>query len=164
VLAGGNRRSPVFDFLGPGGARGVRRLTQPSSLLQREVHDSNLRWHTRYDCVEAVRYTRQLSSCTRADLRCKSMPAQDYSELNARVKYGKHDLHLGLASAAARRTTPGGTVYHGSAQSAGSAEHTDWRFACAVRIAPNSRRPARTCFFPGAGDKQGQLRHHRLST
>ena len=29
------RRSPVFDFLGPGGARGVRRLTQPSSLLRR---------------------------------------------------------------------------------------------------------------------------------
>jgi len=36
--------------------------------------------------VEAVRYTRRPSPCARADLRCKSMPAQDYSELNARVR------------------------------------------------------------------------------
>ena len=36
--------------------------------------------------VETVHYTRRLSPCARADLRCKSMPAQDYSELNARVR------------------------------------------------------------------------------
>jgi hypothetical protein len=51
---------------------------------------------------------------------------------------------------AARRTTPGGTVYTtwvSPKRRRGSAEHTDWRFACTrVRIAPNSRRPARTCF------------------
>ena len=58
---------------------------------------------------------------------------------------------------ASRRTTPGDTVYHGSAQSAGSAEHTELTVCVCrrVRIAPNCRRPARTCFSERETSKGG---------
>ena len=63
-----------------------------------------------------------------------------------RLKRKRTANMLGISERqAARRTTPADTRCHESAQRAGSTEHTDWWFTCAMRSAPESRRPARTC-------------------
>ena len=110
--------------------------------------------------VEAVRYTRRLSPCARADLRCKSMPAQDYSELNARVRQtwcvprtDKPPAGPHLAGQCLPRVCPTGRV-------SGAYRLT----VCVCRAYRSKLQATSTDLYFGAGDKQGRLRYHRLST
>jgi len=78
ILGGRDPESRIFFLVGLifffFGAR-LRFFLEFSKILGK-----GNRWRTRYDRSDRAR---RLSSCARVDLRCKSMPAQDYSELNA---------------------------------------------------------------------------------
>ena len=71
MLGAENRQSPVFDFLSVGGARGVRLLTQPSSLLRRgpRLQPPMVQRGMRSDCAlrEATELVRTRGSSMQVD-------------------------------------------------------------------------------------------------
>jgi hypothetical protein len=85
------------------------------------------------------------------------MPAlQDYSELKTHARTA--NMTFISDRRAARRTTPGGTVYHGSAQSAGSAEASIQIDGLRVPPCVSLQTPGdqRGLVFRSCGDKQVQ--------
>ena len=140
MLGGENGRSPDIDFLDAERHPCVRRLTQASSLLRRG---------SRFDSPIAARGERReraLRPATEPMRSSKGSIQVDESSRREQLKRMRTANMLGISERqAARRTTPADTRCHESAQRAGSTEHTDWRFTCAMRSAPESRRPARTC-------------------
>ena len=83
------------------------------------------------------------------------MPAQDYSELNARVKYGKHDLHLGLASRPPDHTWGHGLPWVSPKRRVSGAYRLT---VCVCRAYRSNLQATSTDLFFGAEDKQGRLR------